>query len=85
MNMIQKTSLENFMKFALALENGVNVRYIQKKTDFTYSYCFFYIREFEKLGMIETKKHGRDRIVYVTELGNELILTVKRLKDLLSR
>ena len=63
------------------LEKPKNVRSIEKDAGVIYCYLFKLLDTFNDLGLVEFEKKGRQRIVRLTEKGEEIALLFKKLFD----
>jgi len=62
-----------------------NISEIAARTRSTYAHCFNLIKELEELGVVETSRSGRSRVVRLTETGRDLAdLTLEFLEVLRS-
>ncbi len=67
--------MENFLfrtkqiSIIKALRNNLSVNKLRKQTDTNYSYMLKIINMYEKIGLIETKRKGRERLIFITNKG----------------
>lgn len=65
-----------------ALRDGTKAHYastLAKEADLTYAYAIKLLAEFESSGLVVFKKHGRVKIVELTDKGKEIALDISSL------
>uniref|UniRef100_A0A7J3TIM5 HTH marR-type domain-containing protein n=1 Tax=Geoglobus ahangari TaxID=113653 RepID=A0A7J3TIM5_9EURY len=63
------------------LEGPKTKRELFKKTGINYSHIVGLIETFSELGLVEEKKESRGIKIYLTKRGEEIALTLKKIKD----
>jgi len=67
----------------LESEKAVYASVLAKQVNYTYSHVIKVLQEFEKAGIVEFEKHGRMKVISLTEKGMEIAVHVQGLKALL--
>jgi predicted transcriptional regulator len=79
--MLEKIFKVKTSKILMAMldKEGSKMCELSKFVDTTYSHTIKTVKIFEQIGLVTTKKEGRERKVFLTEDGRDIALHLKRL------
>lgn len=70
----------------VALRKNMKNRYgsvLAKEVDCTYSHAVKILQEMEKASLVEFNKHGRIKMIHLTDTGNKVAEHIEKIKTLL--
>ena len=67
----------------LRSKKALYVSTLSKKVNYTYSHVVKVLKEMEQGGLISFEKHGRLKLLELTEKGKEVALEIEKIREML--